>query len=159
MIAVSKIIALYMCSSTHSKEVDVIIKMDAFPNVAKDTFQERVDQIASPLGLKFTRRHPQKVDEDEKDPNRFQGLYTQIYDRTLCQRPETVVRQDSGTPPPGPIRYKECTFACLPSLPYGRAVPGYDFNPAMFSGSYNLVWTLGQVEILVIVPSLADEEW
>jgi len=57
------------------REVDVIINMDASFDIQKDTFQERVDQIGSRRGLKFTRRHPQKAGIDEKDPDRFQGLY------------------------------------------------------------------------------------
>ena len=36
-------------------------------------------------------------------------------------------------------------------LPNERAVPGYDPSTAKFSGSYNLVWTPDQIEMLVKV--------
>lgn len=73
------------------REVDVIINMDASSDVQKDTFQERVDQIGSRRGLKFTKRHDIKPGDDGKDPNRFNGLYAQLYDGKPSQRPETVV--------------------------------------------------------------------
>lgn len=39
----------------------------------------------------------------------------------------------------------------MPLLPNERAVPDYDPSTAKFSGSYNLVWTPEQVEMLVRV--------
>jgi phospholipase A2 len=44
-------------------------------SVLKDTFQERVDQIGVRQGSIFTRRHDIRPSEDEKDPDRFKGLY------------------------------------------------------------------------------------
>lgn len=61
--------------------------------------------------------------------------------------------------PPAPIRYKECTILYMPLLPNERAVPAYDLSTAKFSGPYNLVWTLGKVEMLVIASGSADEGW
>ena len=136
-----------------SRQVDVIINMDASSDVQKDTFQERVDQIGSRRGLKFTRRHPQKPNEDENDPDRFQGLYAQIYDGTHCPRPDTIVDSYGKTVknPPAPTCYTDCTMVYMPLLPNERAVPGYDPSTAKFSGSYNLVWTPEQIEMLVKV--------
>jgi phospholipase A2 len=39
----------------------------------------------------------------------------------------------------------------MPLLPNERTVPGYDPSTAKFSGSYNLVWTPEQIEMLVKV--------
>jgi phospholipase A2 len=39
----------------------------------------------------------------------------------------------------------------MPLLPNQRAVAGYDPSTAKFSGSYNLVWTPEQVQMLVDV--------
>lgn len=140
----------------------MIINMDASSDVQKDTFQERVDQIGSRRGLKFARRHPQKAGEGEMDPDRFQGLYAQIYDGTLCERPETVVDSYGKTVknPPAPTCYEDCTMVYMPLLPNERAVPGYDPSTAKFSGSYNLVWTPEQIEMLVkvSVQSVKDGE-
>jgi phospholipase A2 len=135
------------------REVDVILNMDASSDVLKDTFQQRVDQIGSRRGIKFTRRHNIKAKEDEKDPNRFQGLYAQIYDGKLQSRPETVVDSygNTSTNPPAPVVHHESTMVYMPLLPNERAVPGYDPSTAKFSGSYNLVWTPEQIEMLVNV--------
>ncbi|KAF4631538.1 hypothetical protein G7Y89_g6600 [Cudoniella acicularis] len=136
-----------------SREVDVILNMDASSDVQKDTFQERVDQIGSRRGLKFTRRNNLKAGTDEKDPDRFKGLYAQIYDGTLIERPQTVVDSygNKVTNPPAPVCHRECTMVYMPLLPNERAVPGFDPSTAKFSGSYNLVWTPEQIDILVKV--------
>lgn len=39
----------------------------------------------------------------------------------------------------------------MPLLSNGRAVKGYDPSTAKFSGSYNLVWTAEQIDMLVRV--------
>jgi phospholipase A2 len=39
----------------------------------------------------------------------------------------------------------------MPLLPNERAVPGFDPSTAKFSGSYNLVWTPEQVDMLIKV--------
>jgi phospholipase A2 len=135
------------------RQCDVIINMDASSDVQKDSFQERVDQIGSRRGLKFTKRHSVTRGENPKDPDRFNGLYAQIYDGKPCPRPATV--QDSYgrtvTNPPAPTFEQECTMVYMPILPNERAVPDFDPSTAKFSGSYNLVWTPEQVEVLVKV--------
>ncbi|EMD00856.1 hypothetical protein BAUCODRAFT_187275 [Baudoinia panamericana UAMH 10762] len=136
-----------------ARQTDVIINMDASSDVQKDTFQERVDQIGSRRGLKFVKRHDVKPGEDPKDPNRFNGLYAQIYDGKPCPRPETVVDSygRNVSNPPAPIYDRECTMIYMPLLPNEKAVPDFDPSTAKFSGSYNLVWTPEQVETLVKV--------
>jgi cytosolic phospholipase A2 len=136
-----------------SRSVDVIINLDASSDVQKDTFPERVDQIGSRRGLKFVKRHDIKAGTNPSDPDRFKGLYAQIYDGTLCKRPEKVKDSYGNivTNPPAPISRTECTMVYMPLLPNERAVPGYDPSTAKFSGSYNLVWTPEQVEMLVKV--------
>ncbi|KIX00994.1 uncharacterized protein Z518_10060 [Rhinocladiella mackenziei CBS 650.93] len=140
------------------RQVDVILNMDASSDVLKDSFQERVDQIGSRRCLKFTKRHSElrvkHDDEDKKNPDRFKGLYAQIYDGSILpQRPETVVDSYGHTvtnPPAPPCRY-ESTMVYMPLLPNEHAVPDFDPSTAKFSGSYNLVWTAEQVEMLVKV--------
>jgi phospholipase A2 len=136
-----------------NREVDVILNMDASSDVQKDTFQERVDQIGGRRGLKFNKRRDLKAGTDPKDPNRFRGLYAQIYDGVLAERPETVVDSYGNTVknPPAPICHHECTMVYMPLLPNERAVPDFDPSTAKFSGSYNLVWTPEQIEMLVKV--------
>lgn len=137
-----------------SRKVDIILNMDASSDVQKDTFQERVDQIGWRRGLKFTKRYPNlKSKPDAKDPDRFQGLYAQIYDGTLSERPATVVDSygHSVTNPPAPICKHECSMVYIPLLPNERAVHDFDPSTAKFSGSYNLVWTPEQVEMLIKV--------
>jgi phospholipase A2 len=136
-----------------SREVDVILNMDASSDVQKDTFQERVDQIGSRRGLKFTKRRYTKAGTDPKDPERFKGLYAQIYDGTLVERPPTVVDSYGHRimNPPAPTCHNECTMVYMPLLPNEKSVPGFDPSTAKFSGSYNLVWTPEQVEMLVKV--------
>jgi len=135
------------------REVDVIINMDASSDVQKDTFQERVDQIGGRKGLKFTKRHNIKAKPDPSDPDRFEGLYAQIYDGILSERPATVVDSYGNTvaTPPAPVVQRDCTMVYMPLLPNERAVPDYDPSTAKFSGSYNLVWTPEQIEMLVKV--------
>ena len=138
----------------HSRrEVDVIINLDASSDVQKDTFPERVDQIGSRRGLKFTKRRDIKAGSDPSDPDRFKGLYAQIYDGVLTARPEKVNDSYGNivTNPPAPTCTTECTMVYMPLLPNERAVPGFDPSTAKFSGSYNLVWTAEQVEMLVKV--------
>lgn len=135
------------------RQADVIINMDASSDVQKDTFPERVDQIGSRRGVKFVKRHEIKPSEDPEDPNRFNGLYAQIYDGTPCERPETVVDSygRTVTNPPAEVHPGECTMIYMPLLPNERAVSDFDPSTAKFSGSYNLVWTPEQVETLVKV--------
>lgn len=136
-----------------SRQADVIINMDASSDVQKDTFPDRVDQIGSRRGMKFTKRHDIKPGEDPKDPNRFKGLYAQIYDGVPCARPETVVDSygRTVTNPPAPVHEGECTMIYMPLLPNERAVKDFDPSTAKFSGSYNLVWTPEQVDTLIKV--------
>ena len=136
------------------RNVDVILNMDASSDVQKDTFQERVDQIGSRRGMKFTKRHEITPGEDSKDPERFNGLYAQIYDgKPISTRPATVVDSYGRTVknPPAPVFTKECTMVYLPLLPNEKAVPDFDPSTTKWSGSYNLVWTAEQVETLVKV--------
>ena len=132
---------------------DIIINMDASSDVQKDTFPERVDQIGSRRGIKFTKRHDIKPSSDPKDPNRFNGLYAQIYDGVPCERPKTVVDSYGKTVPnpPADVYPGPCTMIYMPLLPNERAVQDFDPSTAKFSGSYNLVWTPEQVEMLVKV--------
>ncbi|KAK7707165.1 hypothetical protein SLS64_007375 [Diaporthe eres] len=138
---------------------DVILNMDASSDVQKDSFQQRVSQIGLRRGLDFRKRRPNlkpppPPDSPEaSDPDRFQGLYAQIYDgsRTSGERPATVVGSYGQTVanPPAPAAERDCTMVYLPLLPNERAVPGYDPSTAKFSGSYNLVWTPEQVEMII----------
>ena len=135
------------------RQADVIINMDASSDVQKDTFPERVAQIGSRRGLKFTKRHDIKPGSDPKDPERFEGLYAQIYDGVPCERPDTVVDSYGKTVvnPPADVYPGPCTMIYMPLLPNERGVPDFDPSTAKFSGSYNLVWTPEQVEMLVKV--------
>lgn len=133
---------------------DVVINMDASSDVQKDTFSDRVNQIGSRRGMKFTRRNPDiKSGDDPKDPNRFQGLYAQIYDGVPSGRPDTVTDSygKAGPTPPAEVYPGECTMIYMPLLPNQRAVADFDPSTAKFSGSYNLVWTSEQIETLVKV--------
>lgn len=125
--------------------------MDASSDVQKDSFQDRIDQIGSRRGLKFTKRHNITAGEDPQDPERFRGMYAQIYDGKLCDRPATVVDSYGRTVknPPAPVSETECTMLYLPLLPNQKAVPDFDPSTCPWSGSYNLVWTAPQVETLV----------
>ncbi|KAK4634534.1 Cytosolic phospholipase A2 zeta [Fulvia fulva] len=136
-----------------SREVDVIINMDASSDVQKDTFPERVDQIGSRRGMKFTKRHDIKPGEDPKDPDRFNGLYAQLYDGIPCERPKTVVDSYGRKVlnPPAPTYRRECGMVYMPLLPNEKAVADFDPSTAKFSGSFNLVWTPEQVDMLVKV--------
>ncbi|KAH8810962.1 putative cytosolic phospholipase A2 [Xylogone sp. PMI_703] len=136
-----------------SRAVDVILNMDASSDVQKDSFQQRVSQIGYRRGLDFKKRRPDlKPDPDTSNPDRFKELYAQIYDGTrMAQRPETVVDSygKTVTNPPAPQCYQDCTMVYMPLLPNERAVPGYDPSTAKFSGSYNLVWTPEQVDMII----------
>lgn len=135
-----------------SRKVDVILNMDASSDVQKDTFPQRVGQIGHRRGLNFQPRRPGlKPDADTANPDRFNGLYAQIYDGTRTARPETVVDSygETVTNPPAPVAEQDCTMVYLPLLPNERAVPGYDPSTAKFSGSYNLVWTPEQVDMII----------
>ncbi|KAH0846462.1 putative cytosolic phospholipase A2 [Fonsecaea pedrosoi] len=138
-----------------SRQVDVILNMDASSDVLKGSFQERVDQIASRRCLKFTKRHPEvEAGTDPKDPDRFKGLYAQIYDGSILEeRPKQVIDSygHEVTNPPAPPCLHESTMIYLPLLPNQGAVADFDPSTAKFSGSYNLVWTGEQVEMLVKV--------
>lgn len=135
------------------REIDVILNMDASSDVQKDSFPERVDQIGGRRGIKFTSRRNLKAGEDPTDPDRFKGLYAQIYDGKLQARPEKVMDSygTECTNPPANVVLNESTMVYMPLLPNERAVPGFDPSTAKFSGSYNLVWTPEQVEMLVKV--------
>lgn len=145
-----------------SRKTDVILNMDASSDVQKDSFQQRVSQIGQRRGLDFRKRGPNELkppappppgSPEASDPDRFQGLYAQIYDgvRTSGERPATVVDSYGQTVanPPAPAVGQDCTMVYLPLLPNERAVPGYDPSTAKFSGSYNLVWTPEQVEMII----------
>lgn len=137
------------------REVDVIINLDASSDVLKDSFQNRVDQIGSRRGLKFTKRRPDlKAGENIEDPDRFQGLYAQIYDGVLMtERPEHVIDSydHEVDNPPAPPCYRDCTMVYMPLLPNERVVKDFDPSTAKFSGSYNLVWTPDQIQMLIDV--------
>ena len=135
------------------RQADVIINMDASSDVQKDIFPERVDQIGSRRGVKFTKRHDIKPGEDTKDPDRFNGLYAQVYDGVPIERPASVVDSYGRrvTNPPADVYPGECIMIYMPLLPNERAVSNFDPSTAKFSGSYNLVWTPEQVEMLVKV--------
>ncbi|KAJ0124814.1 hypothetical protein J7T55_006155 [Diaporthe amygdali] len=146
-----------------SRNVDVILNMDASSDVQKDSFQQRVSQIGQRRGLDFRKRRPNlkppapsptpSNNPEASDPDRFQGLYAQIYDGTCIsgERPATVVDSygQTVTNPPAPAVVQDCTMVYLPLLPNERAVPGYDPSTGKFSGSYNLVWTPEQVEMII----------
>lgn len=136
-----------------SRKTDVIINMDASSDVQKDTFQERIDQIGSRRGLKFTKRVSVKPDIDLRETCHYRGLYAQIYDGKPCLRPKTVIDSYGRlvTNPPAPVYERECTMIYMPLLPNEEAVPGFNPSTARFSGSYNLVWSPEQVETLVKV--------
>jgi len=137
-----------------NREADVVINMDASSDVLKDSFQQCVDQIGSRRGVRFQKRHPDlKAGEDPKDPNRFLNLYAQVYDGKLCGRPATVLDSygNTVTNPPAATCRQECTMLYMPLLPNETAVPDFDTSTAKFSGSYNLVWTPEQIDMLVNV--------
>jgi phospholipase A2 len=54
--------------------------------------------------------------------------------------------------------HQDCTAAYLPLLPNEKAVQWYDPSTAKFSGSYNLVWTPEQVQMLVDVSKANFQE-
>ncbi|KAI3392994.1 hypothetical protein diail_4905 [Diaporthe ilicicola] len=117
-----------------SRKVDVVLKMDASSDV-----QKRTHSNSGP---------------EASNPDRFQGLYAQIYDGVRTsggERPATVVDSygQTVTNPPAPAVLQDCTMVYLPLLPNERAVPGYDPSTAKFSGSYNLVWAPEQVEMII----------
>jgi phospholipase A2 len=137
-----------------ARQVDVLINMDASSDVQKDSFQQRAEQIGFRRGLRFARRYEVKSDPDERNPDRFAGQYAQVYDGTLLrERPATVVDSygKTVTNPPAPAVSTECTMIYMPLLPNERAVAGFDPSTAKFSGSYNLVWTPEQVQMLLKV--------
>ena len=137
---------------THPKrDTDIIINMDASSDVLNDAFQERVDQIGGRRGLKFTKRDTNRPGDDPKDPDRYAGMYAQIYDGVQSERPDKVVDSygRTVTNPPAPLFAKECTMIYMPMLPNERVVAGFNPSTAKFSGSYNLVWTPDQVETLI----------
>jgi cytosolic phospholipase A2 len=123
-----------------SREVDVIITMDASSDVEKDQ-QERIDQIGGRRGIKFTRRQPDYTP------------FAQVFDGVLSSKPDTVVDSYGKTvpTPPSPICHTACSMVYMPLIPNEDAVPGFNPCKEKFSSSYNLVWTPEQVETLVNV--------
>lgn len=92
--------------------------------------------------------------EHVNDLNRFKGRYAQIYDGTACERPPTVIDaygRDVKNPPAPLYEGEAVTMVYMPLLPNERAVPDFDPSTTSWSGSYNLVWTAEQVEMLVRV--------
>jgi phospholipase A2 len=136
-----------------SRETDVIINLDASSDVQKDSYPQRISQIGSRRGINFTKRLDIKPNPDPTDVDRYKGLYAQIYDGVHGARPEMVVDSygTTVTNPPAPVVHKDCTAVYMPLLPNEKAVKGYDPSTAKFSGSYNLVWTPEQVQMLVDV--------
>jgi phospholipase A2 len=139
-----------------SRRADVIINMDASSDVQKDAFADRVNQIGNRRGLKFTKR---QFSSDSSNPTG----YAQIYDGLPIPRPDTVIDSYGKTVPnpPAPV-YKpengEVTMVYMPLLPNEKAVKDFDPSTAKFSGSYNLVWTAEQVQMLVDVCRANFEE-
>ncbi|KAH8652520.1 putative cytosolic phospholipase A2 [Xylariales sp. PMI_506] len=118
-----------------ARQVDIIINMDASSDVQKDSFPQRVDQIGSRRGLKFVKRRDIKAGDNPADPDPAPTV-VDSYGHTVANPPASTVNQ-------------ECTMVYLPLLPNERAVPGYDPSTAKFSGSYNLVWTPEQVDMII----------
>ncbi|EED15715.1 cytosolic phospholipase A2, putative [Talaromyces stipitatus ATCC 10500] len=143
------------------REVDIIIHMDASSDVHKDVFQERVDQIGSRRGIRYTKRTSNVASETSSTPvhsrehkeKRSDDAYGQIYDGNLFSRPAHVIDSygHTVTNPPAPICYKDNTIIYMPLLENEDAAPGFDPSTAKWSGSYNLVWTCEQVETLIKV--------
>jgi phospholipase A2 len=137
------------------RKVDVIINMDASSDVQKDCFQERLDQMGARRSLKFVKRNPGiTADTNESNPDRYKGLYAQIYDGALVSESPATVKDSYGhevdNPPADPCT-QDCIMVNLPLLPNETAVKGFDPSTTKFSGSYNLVWTQEQVQMLVEV--------
>jgi hypothetical protein len=90
-----------------------------------------------------------KTEKETENP--YKGRYAQIYDGVPTERPATVVNSygKTVTNPPSPVFTKESTMIYMPIIPNEEAVK--DFNPstAKFSGSYNLVWTAEQIDMLL----------
>jgi len=75
----------------------------------------------------FKRRHDVKPDAHVTNPDRFRGLYTQVYDGEVIEkRPEPIVDSYGNTvpSPPAPPCRQDCTLVYMPLLPNERAVPG-----------------------------------
>ncbi|KAK6833735.1 hypothetical protein PG987_008429 [Apiospora arundinis] len=138
------------------RQVDVILTMDASSDVQKDSFGQRIEQIGSRRGLSFVKRRravndknkasgeeaKTEADDPDHDPkDRFRGIAPGDGRR--------LVRPHRDEPAGAPAAAKECTVVYLPLLPNERAVPGYDPSTAKFSGSYNLVWTPEQVDMII----------
>ncbi|KAH6655802.1 hypothetical protein BKA67DRAFT_249787 [Truncatella angustata] len=95
-----------------ARSVDIILNIDASSDVQKDSFQQRVSQIGFRRRLDLWRRKDIRAGNDLADPDRFKGLYTQIYDCVLIERPETVVDSYKRLirNPPAAITNQECTM-------------------------------------------------
>lgn len=150
------------------REVDVIIHMDASSDVQKDVFQQRVDQVGSRRGIRYTKRSIDTADKELKVDSKPSSTsdssqssstrhpsnkYAQIYDGELCQRPAEVIDSYGHivTNPPAPVCHKDNTIVYMPLLENEDAVPNYNPSTAKWSGSYNLVWTTEQVNMLIRV--------
>jgi phospholipase A2 len=137
-----------------ARKIDVILNMDASSDVQRNTFQARLDQTGSRRKIEFTKRNPEAQPRGKNSPDRFKGMYAQIYDGTVVEeRPAIVIDsydQVVTNPPAAPVE-NDCIVVHMPLLPNEKAVKDFDPSTAKFSGSFNLVWRADQVEDLVRV--------
>ena len=130
-----------------ARQVDVILNMDASSDVQLDSFPQRVGQIGFRRGLDFQRRERKAAvfppPESEPIPQYVPSL----------SEPQAIPTLDpfAVTNPPAPAVDREVTMVYLPLLPNEEAVPGYDPSTTLFSGSYNLVWTPKQIDMILKV--------
>ena len=147
-----------------SRRADAILMVDASSDVQKDSFSDRINQIGGRKGLSFVKREKSRPSSDEQEVDngqdgsarKFSGKYAQIYNGTPIPRPQSVVDSYGKTvaTPPAPVyppENGEVRMIYLPLLPNDSAVKDFDPSTAKFSGSYNLVWTPEQVQMLVDV--------
>jgi phospholipase A2 len=136
-----------------SREIDVVIDIDASDDVQMESaVEQRINQVGNRRGLKFTRRDKSiTAGTDHKYPNRYKGLYAQIFDGVFEERPVTVVDYYGHmvTNPPAPVCHTECTLVFMPLLSNEAAVPGLDVSANNFTHWTNSVWTPEQIDILV----------
>lgn len=139
-----------------SREVDIILAIDASSDVEKDTFFQRVQDFGKRKGYTWTARQKPSVQNDDTGPEeyptaesiykKFEGRYCQIYDGE-----PTHPAGANGEPVLGdyntPQASKPVALAYMPLLS-NKIDP--EFNPctAPFVGSYNLKYTPDQVQQL-----------